>query len=217
MVLSTNVNYIQSVLFSFVPLLTVYVIVALSGLGWIFTLVLILTGNVIGYIALSSLVYFAIYWRSALLGSIFLTGALLGFHNENYPSWTVFGTYLMCLSFFHLSEFVFTALFNHKQATTDSFMLNHSTEYSLAALVSWTEFFIEAYFFPLSKTFSYTRFIGLFLIVFGEFFRKSAMYTAGTSFNHYVQETRQQDHILITNGVYSLVRHPVIIHSIKSS
>lgn len=68
--------------------------------------------------------------------------------------------------------------------------------------------FLEAFLFPSLKLNLYTRFIGLCLVLFGELFRKLAMYTAGTNFNHYVQETHHKDHILVTSGVYSLVRHP---------
>ena len=30
----------------------------------------------------------------------------------------------------------------------------------------------------------------------------------GTNFNHYVQERRKDGHVLVKNGIYSLVRHP---------
>jgi hypothetical protein len=192
-----------------VPVLTIYLLVLYTNVGPGLTVVLFLAGNVIGYSSLSSAVYFKIYWRSSLICNAFLTGLLLLTHNTSYPTLTTFGLYLMSLSFFHLSEFLVTALFNAKEASTDSFMLNHSIEYSLAACASWLEFAIESFFFPAAKLNLYTRVIGLSLIVFGETFRKMAMYTAGTNFNHYVQETRQQGHVLVTSGIYSLIRHPV--------
>jgi protein-S-isoprenylcysteine O-methyltransferase len=34
------------------------------------------------------------------------------------------------------------------------------------------------------------------------------MITAGNSFNHLVQHDKKEDHKLITNGVYSIFRHP---------
>ena len=204
-----NSDYIYSVLFSFLPTLIIYFMYVISNVGLFLTFFLFISANVISYICISSLVFYRVYWRSALLSNTFLIGFLLTNHNQNYPTLTTFGMYFMCLSFFHLSEFVFTALFNHKEVSTDSFMLNHSTEYTLAALASWLEFAIEAYFFPSAKMSPYTRFIGFFLVIFGETFRKLAMYTAGTNFNHYVQESRQQGHFLVTNGIYSLIRHPV--------
>ena len=99
-----------------------------------------------------------------------------------------------------MSEFVFTALYNHKEISTDSFLLNHSIEYGLAALASWIEFFLEALILPSLKCNFYTFYIGICLILFGEIFRKLAMYTAGTNFNHYVQDKRQDDHVLVTKG-----------------
>jgi protein-S-isoprenylcysteine O-methyltransferase len=205
---SRNLEYIHSVLLSFVPILTIFFLVFISNSGLFLTIVLFVLGNVIGYTTLSSLVYLSIYWRSSLLCNTFLTGYLLVNHNQTYSTLNTFGFYLMCLSFFHLSEFIFTALFNSKDVSTDSFLLNHSLEYGVAAVASWTEFFIEAFFFPGLKLNLYLRFFGLSLIIFGETFRKLAMYTAGTNFNHYVQETRQQDHVLVTKGIYSFVRHP---------
>jgi protein-S-isoprenylcysteine O-methyltransferase len=206
---SNNADYMKSVLFSLMPVLTIYFLCWYTSLGFWLTAALFVAGNIIGYSSLSSAVYFRIYWRSALLFNVFLVGLLLLAHNETHPTLTTFGLYLMCLSFFHLSEFVFTALFNTNEASTDSFMLNHSLEYSMAACASWLEFALEAYFIPSAKMSVYTRVIGLALVVFGETFRKLAMYTAGTNFNHYVQETRQQGHILVTSGIYSLIRHPV--------
>lgn len=119
-----------------------------------------------------------------------------------------FGFYMMVMSFFHTTEFVFTAMFNHRDVSTDSFLLNHSFEYSVAAIVSWIEFAVEALVLPWLKTGLWSLYTGLILVSIGELFRKLAMYTAGRSFNHYVQEERQNDHVLVTRGVYSLVRHP---------
>ena len=58
----------------------------------------------------------------------------------------------MVLAFFHVSEYVTTALTNPMNLSTDSFLLNHSPAYHAAALASWAEYAIEAYFFPEMKT-----------------------------------------------------------------
>ncbi|CAF1002720.1 unnamed protein product [Brachionus calyciflorus] len=208
-------NYIHSVLLSFIPVAIIYIVYSLvsilyspSGVWWfLMTNSIFFTGNLIALETLKSIMIYKIYWRSTLITNTFLIGFLLACQTS-YPTLISFGYYLMVLSFFHLSEFVFTALFNQKEVTTDSFLLNHSKEYAIAALSSWTEFFLEALIFPSIKHNLYLRFTGLFLCLFGEFFRKLAMYTAGTNFNHFVQETRQKDHVLVTKGVYRLVRHP---------
>jgi protein-S-isoprenylcysteine O-methyltransferase len=169
--------------------------------------ILVLFGNAIGFMTLSSVMNFPIYWRSSLLSNIFFIGYTIAKQNA-FISINGLGYYMMAMSFFHLSEYVFTALFNLKQVSTDSFLLNHSLEYGLAAMASWFEYLLELYFIPSIKTALITRILGLLLVMFGETFRKMAMYTAGTNFNHYVQETKQQDHELVTSGIYSLVRHP---------
>ncbi|KAG9482001.1 hypothetical protein GDO78_010954 [Eleutherodactylus coqui] len=50
--------------------------------------------------------------------------------------------------------------------------------------------------------------IGLFMVLFGESLRKSAMLTAGSNFNHIVQNEKSETHTLVTGGVYSWFRHP---------
>lgn len=50
----------------------------------------------------------------------------------------------MCsLSFFHYSEYLVTAIINPHSLSLDSFLLNHSVEYTLAAISSWVEFTVE--------------------------------------------------------------------------
>lgn len=50
----------------------------------------------------------------------------------------------MCsLSFFHYSEYLVTAIINPRSLSLDSFLLNHSMEYTLAAVSSWVEFTVE--------------------------------------------------------------------------
>ena len=212
-------NYIHSVLLSFIPVSLIFITYLLinSFLYLIYSpglfnytmliLFLIIMINIISYRILESIMQFKIYWRSALLANFFLIGFMLT-NQKSYEGMVPFGYYLMSLTFFHMSEFVFTALFNHSDISTDSFLLNHSFAYGIAAVSSWFEFFIELLIFPSMKKNLYFRLIGLFLVIGGEFFRKLAMYTAGTNFNHYVQENRQKDHVLVTNGVYKLIRHP---------
>lgn len=60
----------------------------------------------------------------------------------------ILGLYSMSLSMFHFSEFISVAMTNPKTLTVDSFILNHSVQYSVAAVASWMEFAVEYYFFP---------------------------------------------------------------------
>lgn len=205
-----------SLLLSYIPTFTVFVFYQILARLFTepslwFTLIVLnsfLFVNILGFALLAAQIqFFSVYWRAGFLANMFLMGWMIA-ANNTATVWYSFGLYMMVLTFFHTSEFVFTALYNQRDVTTDSFLLNHSTEYSIAAVVSWLEFVVEAFLAPALKTHSITIVVGIGLVSLGELFRKLAMYTAGRSFNHYVQEQRHEDHVLVTRGVYSLVRHP---------
>ncbi|XP_054769085.1 protein-S-isoprenylcysteine O-methyltransferase-like [Lytechinus pictus] len=144
-------------------------------------------------------------FQGCLLGVLSGTGLIIGFTSNTFHP---FGWYLVILSFFHFSEFFSTCIYNYESLSLDSYLLNHSIAYHVAALASWLEFFIELYFFPGLKSLWYISLLGIALCVGGEFLRKGAMLTAGRSFNHYIQTTKADDHDLVTHGVYSWSRHP---------
>lgn len=50
--------------------------------------------------------------------------------------------------------------------------------------------------------------LGFLLCVIGEIFRKTAMITGSTNFDHIVQTEKNTKHELVTHGIYSLCRHP---------
>lgn len=140
---------------------------------------------------------FTAYW----LGFVFL----LGVQNSLTP----FGLYLTVLSFFHLSEFVTTGLSNPQNLSFDSFLVNHSWQYGLAMFISWSEYFIQLWLVPHVKLgFSMVSYAGLVICLLGELTRKLAMLQAGRNFNHIVQSSKADEHKLVTQGVYSLCRHP---------
>lgn len=115
----------------------------------------------------------------------------------------------MCvLSFFHFSEYMTTAVIKPKSLKLDSFLLNHSAEYGIAAASSWLEFFLELSVLPSMKELYIIRWLGLLLCFGGEVMRKLAMFTAGSNFNHIVQQKREEGHQLVTHGVYAICRHP---------
>lgn len=145
--------------------------------------------------------------RSALLGCIFGTGIMFNI-GESFSKLKYLGWYLCALSFFHFSEYIMTALYNPDKLSTDSFLLNHSQEYKLAALASWLEFGIEFCLFPTLKQQFILSSVGLCLVGFGEVIRKLAMTTAKSNFTHLVQYTKKDQHSLVTWGVYSWCRHP---------
>ncbi|KAM4651704.1 protein-S-isoprenylcysteine O-methyltransferase isoform 1-T2 [Discoglossus pictus] len=143
--------------------------------------------------------------RAAFLGFAFGCGLLVG---SSQSPWKHFAWYICSLSFFHYSEYLITAINNPKSLSLDSFLLNHSLEYKLAAVSSWVEFTIEKTIIPELKQITWLSIIGLIMVIFGESLRKCAMLTAGSNFNHIVQNEKSESHTLVTSGVYSLFRHP---------
>ncbi|XP_038189763.1 protein-S-isoprenylcysteine O-methyltransferase isoform X1 [Arvicola amphibius] len=143
--------------------------------------------------------------RACFLGFVFGCGVLLSFSQS---SWNHFGWYVCSLSLFHYSEYLVTAVNNPKSLSLDSFLLNHSLEYTVAALSSWIEFTLENIFWPELKQITWLSTTGLLMVVFGECLRKAAMFTAGSNFNHVVQSEKSDTHTLVTSGVYAWFRHP---------
>lgn len=116
--------------------------------------------------------------------------------------------YATAVSTFHLSEYFTTALFNPTAANSDSFLVNHSTGYTTAALTSWTEFGLRFLFLPQWNLPRYLVFLGLLVVVLAQTIRSAAMMTAAESFNHLIQTHKKENHVLITHGIYSILRHP---------
>lgn len=112
------------------------------------------------------------------------------------------------MSSFHFSEYLTISFANPQSLSTDTFMLNHSMAYIIAATSSWLEFVIELYFLPMLKENTFVLIIGIAVCLGGEVLRKLAIITANTSFNHIVQYHKSEDHVLVTHGVYRFMRHP---------
>nr|SVE80939.1 EOG090X0CFU [Daphnia magna] len=149
---------------------------------------------------------YEIVWRSVLLGSCQAFGiTVTSYCSTNYLS---LGWYISVMSFFHFSEFVVTSVIRPQNLTSESFLLNHSKAYGIAALVSWVEYWTELWLFPGLKKSYWISGIGLFLCIGGEIVRKTAMLTAFHNFDHLIRTQREEHHQLVTGGIYSLCRHP---------
>ena len=142
----------------------------------------------------------------SFLGVVFGSGFIISV--LNLYSLRIFGFYVLALSFFHYSEYFSTAATNPTSLSLDSYLLNHSISYWVAASASWIEFFLELWLCPSIKQLWYISAVGGVLCVFGEITRKVAMFTAERNFNHMVQVKRQSGHKLVTHGIYSFFRHP---------
>lgn len=144
--------------------------------------------------------------RALFLGYVVGIGILVWINAP--PTWKIFGIYMTVLASFHYSEFLAIAWTNSVSLSIDSFILNHSVAYGVAACLSWIEFLIERHYFCEIKLPSLVSYFGLILCISGEILRKLAMCTAKHNFNHVVQSEKHDNHELVTHGVYNLCRHP---------
>lgn len=119
---------------------------------------------------------------------------------------------IIALCVFHFLEFYITAKYNPLQVTTNSYILRNGSEYTLATLISICECLLNSYVFHIDKKIGFKlsciMITGGLMALVGQYFRSQAMITCGSSFNHTVQQEKQEDHVLITNGVYKVSRHP---------
>lgn len=124
--------------------------------------------------------------------------------------------FITALSLFHFLEFYTTATYNTRAANVSSFLLTSNwPAYAIAHTVALLECLATNLLWPNA---SWTPFhhtgtrvlvaIGLGMVIAGQIVRSAAMVHAAQSFNHTVQYRRQQDHVLVTSGIYSLLRHP---------
>ena len=135
--------------------------------------------------------------------------------------------FIAILAMFHYLEFDMTARFNPPDARISSFLLSsNGIAYNAAHTCALIEVLFRAVLassslppqwhslpFNMSVTLPTLPIevqigLGVLLIAFGQYLRSAAMATAGTSFNHLIQSTKKDDHVLVTSGVYSLSRHP---------
>lgn len=134
--------------------------------------------------------------------------------------------FISTLAVFHYLEFDMTARYNPPDAKVSSFLLfTNGRAYNIAHTTAILETLIRYWISSRSGLdwslipgaiqsisqqlpFSPSVVLGISLILLGQGFRSLAMKQAGTSFNHIVQSSKKEDHVLITSGVYAMSRHP---------
>lgn len=129
------------------------------------------------------------------------------------PSLTPYSLYILSLSAFHGLEFLSTALYNQKVVTSSSYVVDHSEHYTMAFIAASLEYFLTTFLriiFGWDRGFwSIGRFLGIVGVAGGQWLRFTAMKECADNFNHIIQtQDTQQNHKLITSGVYSVFRHP---------
>lgn len=111
------------------------------------------------------------------------------------------------LIFFHGSEYVLAAAFHGRQNVTATSLLI-SKQYVLAMGFAMLEHLTEMLIFPEVKEYRFISIIGLLMVLIGEIIRKLAVVTAGRAFTHVIRIYYEDQHQLITHGVYRFMRHP---------
>ncbi|TCD68210.1 hypothetical protein EIP91_011382 [Steccherinum ochraceum] len=148
---------------------------------------------------------------SFLLGSLFSLGTL-AFLSGGFSShwWTTaqLGLFVAAWSAFHWGEFAVTAGWNREKCSVDSFLLENGAQYHIAHSVALAEYLVTLYFWPSVKTHTYIVALGVILVLFGQVLRSGAMIHASTNFSHTVAFRRLKSHTLVTDGIYSIFRHP---------
>lgn len=124
------------------------------------------------------------------------------------PRAAQFGLYAAFIAFFHLMEFVMTACFNAHTLTWSSFLLDHSKAYGYAFVASFCEYWLEFTFFPSLKHHTVCVVLGALVCALGQTFRTGAMISAGSNFTHQIAMEKRDEHKLVTDGFFSVVRHP---------
>ncbi|KAL6072782.1 Protein-S-isoprenylcysteine O-methyltransferase [Balamuthia mandrillaris] len=140
------------------------------------------------------------------LGLVGGGGLLLALYSDSL--WNL-GLYLVFLSVFHFTEYLSVTMFNPQVASAESFLLNHSVQYTTAIVASLVEYLIEWYLFPEGlKTFWPVVYVGVLVALFGQAIRLLALITAAHNFTHEIAEEKKKEHVLVTTGIYGVVRHP---------
>ncbi|CAI6092038.1 unnamed protein product [Clonostachys chloroleuca] len=147
----------------------------------------------------------------ALAASFITMAAILIF--TDHPIWRA-PFFLFSLALFHFLEFWTTAERNTLNAKIDSFLLTANwPSYAIAHATATLECLFVSIFFPNR---SWTPLglgpvlmaAGLVMTIGGQVIRSLAMLQAGASFNHLVQTRKAESHVLVTTGLYSVLRHP---------
>ena len=116
--------------------------------------------------------------------------------------------YITAMCIFHLLEFFVTSIYNPYETNSNSFLVNHSRAYTAAALIAGSEFWIKFVLFGHSQPSVWMIRIGVIGVFSSQIIRSVAMKTCGESFNHLIQTSKKDNHVLIQTGIYSRLRHP---------
>lgn len=145
--------------------------------------------------------------KSFLLGVVLTLSSIAMVYFKSTSSYLFrVAVYVAITCIFHLLEFFLTAIRNTAEVNDDSFILEDPDLY-LVFMASILEANLKL--IGNAFRFSHTWFLlGLLIVFFGQWCRSLAMYTAGASFNHYIQTEASRKRAMVTRGIYKYMRHP---------
>ncbi|KAL1891671.1 farnesyl cysteine-carboxyl methyltransferase [Ceratocystis pirilliformis] len=163
-----------------------------------------------------------IAFRAFCLGVVFSASLVLvpltayGASEPYFVFWRL-PFFLGTLGAFHFLEFWTTARYNTPAADISSFLLTANWPlYTIAHSAAFFECAVVNTLWPWRSwgpaaggTWAgYLCVAGVALTLLGQTVRSLAMIQCGRSFNHLIQQSRAAEHRLVTNGIYSILRHP---------
>eukprot|EP00760_Papus_ankaliazontas_P035003 PhM_4_TR7581/c0_g1_i1/m.30703/K00587/ICMT, STE14; protein-S-isoprenylcysteine O-methyltransferase len=119
------------------------------------------------------------------------------------------GLYMaLCISTFHMSEFLVCVRYRRREASDNAFLINHSPAYTVATVLCWVEFAIEWFLFPSLKSHTLIPCVGFLLAATCYGIRVVSMIQAASNFNFMIETEKREEHQLVTTGLYRVLRHP---------
>ncbi|GIQ80594.1 protein-S-isoprenylcysteine O-methyltransferase [Kipferlia bialata] len=123
--------------------------------------------------------------------------------------WTPLITSAVLLVIYHGLDFYLQFRYHRNTVSFSSLLI--TPQYVLALLVGIGEYLLEWLLIPGFKSSSFASLcyvLGLTVAVVGDTFRKLGMVHNNVGFTHLIARQRRPEHTLVTDGVYSLCRHP---------
>ena len=116
--------------------------------------------------------------------------------------------YYISLVIYHFAEYFSVLIYHFNNLTFHSFLIDQSKEWMITTGASFLEFYIENFFFHKYKCNLFFIIIGVICLIIGHIFRIGALFTGKKNFTHLISYKKKNDHVLVTNGIYSISRHP---------
>ena len=116
--------------------------------------------------------------------------------------------YFVTLSIYHYSEYLSVLVYHFEKISCEYYLINHSKSWIISTVASFSEIIIETYYFNEFKKIKILFVIGLIMTIIGQYFRIAALFTGKKNFTHRIRYNKVEEHKLITNGIFSVSRHP---------